>query len=166
MTSENGDTELLSTFAPDVIQSIYATEDGYQNRYLLAHGLYLLEAVDLSDGKPDFDTRTTYAYSATPPDMEVPAPQTASDLEVVVFDGGEFSSEVHSYTSGLSSKQVFGDCVYEVIEVRVDYNDSDSSSDFLQYFPQLGISYLAGSAYDTAEGRQTESYPLATLIKQ
>lgn len=151
---DGGDTETFRSFAPGVIVSLYEAADPPASRVLLAQGVYLLDLIDIEDGKPQPGTRTTYSYPMKPPDMPVPQPGGSWSVTAAVFDMGDLRSEEQVYSFGAAATATYGTCRYDMVPITITYpGDTGDAVDVLHYLPSLGLSYLAQSTYDGTTDR-------------
>ena len=152
-TLASGETETFRASGDAVVESLFVAPDPQANRVLLAHGVYLLEYVDVENGVLQPDTRATYSYPMKAPDMPLPQPGGSWTVTAAVFDRGELRSENQVYAFGASSQITFQTCSYQMFPIEIAYpNDPDLSGDVLHYLPELGLSYLAESTYgDTTD---------------
>ena len=144
-TIEGNETETFRTTAPGVVTSIYTFGDGADLRVLLGQGVYLLELIDIENGKPLPDTRTTYSYPERPADLPAPQPDATWQTTAAVFENGTLRSETQSYTSGTPTRVSFGPCSYDMFPIEILYSGDQTSTDTLHYLPEFRISYLASS---------------------
>jgi hypothetical protein len=157
-TVDGVDTEVYRRTGPSMVEAIYKTEDGTETRSLLARGIYLVELVDLLDGVPDPDTRTTYAFPQRADALVDPAQGQSVTYDIAINYGGDFESERQIYQFGQAFTINYGACEYEVIEIEIRYEPDDSGTvDLLHYFPALGFSYYAGSDYPDGSDRYAYS---------
>ncbi|MEC3861017.1 hypothetical protein VK792_06945 [Mesobacterium sp. TK19101] len=147
-----GDTDSYRSVAPGVVESIYTATDGFVVRSMLGQGTYLLELVDLLDGSPAMDTRTTYGFSMKPTEMPVPVPNGRWSAEVVILEAGELRNEIQSYSFGAKTVVTMGACSYDMIPIEIRYGpDNQTLLDVLHYLPALELAYFAASSYDGTE---------------
>ncbi|WP_152912599.1 hypothetical protein [Candidatus Rhodobacter oscarellae] len=163
LTAKTGDTETFTRFSEDVVQSIYSDGDGFQNRALLGQGVYLLELMDLEDGKLVPDTRITYAFPVVPGELPEPVAGGLYSAEIAVQDAGDVQREAQRYEFSEITQATYADCTYDLIKVAVSYGDSDNTIDRVHYFPTLGISYLAGSSYGIGADRKEDLYEYVAI---
>ena len=90
--------------------------------------------------------------------MPRPVPGGEWTANVVIFENGSISTGVQSHRFGDLSEITLGDCRYSMIPVEVQYDNEDRSVDLLHFLPELGVSYLVGSAYGMDEERKTDRY--------
>lgn len=155
-TVDGVDTEVYRRVGPAMIEATYTTADGVVTRSMLAQGVYLVELVDMVDGKPDLPNRTTYAFPGRASDLALPTPGGQVAYDIVITNAGEFTPERQTYDFGSGALINFGACEYEMIEIQIRYNDDDSLVDILYYLPELEFSYYAGS--DTSDGSNRFTY--------
>lgn len=163
-TVDGTDTEEYRQSGPGVVESLYITADGTTSRSLLAQGVYLIELVDLVDGTPDQDTRTTYAFPGRAEDLAVPAPGQQVAYDLVMNSLGDLQPERQTYDFGQAAVINFGACEYRMIPVEIRYDPDDSGTvDLLYYLPELGFSYYAGS--ENADGSDRYMYSNIEVIE-
>ncbi|WP_417206097.1 hypothetical protein [Antarctobacter sp.] len=163
-TVDGADTEEYRRSGPGVVESLYISAEGATSRSLLAQGIYLIELVDLVDGSPDQDTRTTYAFPGRAEDLALPEPGQQVVYDLVRNSLGDLQSERQTYDFGQVGILNFGACEYEMIPIEIRYDpDETGSVDLLYYLPGLGFSYFAGS--DHADGSDRYMYTNIEVIE-
>jgi hypothetical protein len=138
----DGNYELFQRHNEHIIKGAWVEGGVASAGYLLNGGLYLLDVHELESDTPVPLTRTTYAFPVHPADAPLPLPGGQWDVEVLVTEGGHFSTEGQHYAFGAPEWVNLGACDYRVIPVTVSYNNSNER-DVLHYLPALGISYLS-----------------------
>lgn len=163
-TVDGADTEVYRRVGPSMIEATYTTADGVVTRTLLAQGIYLVELVDIVDGKPDLAARTTYAFPGRAEDLALPSPGGQVAYDIVINNGGDFSPERQTYDFGPGGLINFGACEYEMVEIQIRYSPGDDSLvDILYYLPALQFSYFAGS--DTSDGPNRYTYTNMEVVE-
>ncbi|WP_323766613.1 hypothetical protein [Antarctobacter sp.] len=163
-TVDGVDTEEYRRSGPGVVESLYISADGAISRSLLAQGIYLIELVDMVDGSPDQDTRTTYAFPGRAEDLALPASGQQVVYDLAVNTLGDLRKERQTYDFGQAGILNFGACEYEMIPIEIRYDPDESGSvDLLYYLPGLGFSYYAGS--DHADGSDRYMYSNIEVIE-
>jgi len=159
---DDSDTEIFHQKRPGLIESLYAYEGDTQNasRAMLAQGLFVLELVELENGDPVPDLRSTYGFPVA--GAELPVPQadmpagTGWTFTVAYNHAGDLGTETQIYTLQPGFEKRYGDCSYEVIPIELRYltgagEGPGADRDELHYLPALGLSYLARSTFDGSE---------------
>jgi hypothetical protein len=149
------ETETYRDAGNGVVEVIYSDGEGFQTRTLLGQGAYLLEIVDLENGTPVPDTRTTYAHIFPPAEMPKPQPEMVWASQVTTTGDG-FGQELHDHRGGVLSTITVGTCRYDTFRLTVTYDDADNTIDTLQYLPELGFALLVGVAYNEEDGTRVE----------
>ncbi|SNS34302.1 hypothetical protein [Antarctobacter heliothermus] len=163
-TVDGTDTEEYRQSGPGVVESLYISADGATSRSLLAQGIYLIELVDMVDGSPDQDTRTTYAFPGRAEDLALPAPGQQVAYDLVMNSLGDLKQERQTYDFGQAAVINFGACEYQMIPIEIRYDPDESGSvDLLYYLPELGFSYFAGT--DHADGSDRYMYSNIEVIE-
>lgn len=163
-TVDGTDTETFRRTGPGMIEANFTTSDGIVSRNLLAQGVYLVEWVDIVDGAPDPNSRTTYAFPGTAEDLMVPEPGRSVTYDVVVNSQGSLDKERQIYSFGQKSLLNFGACEYDMIVIELRYDgDTADTVDYLYYMPEFGFSYYAGN--DSADGSNRYMYSNIEVIE-
>lgn len=163
-TVDGVDTEEYRRTGPAVVEALYIAEDGTTSRSLLGQGIYLIELVDMIDGAPDLDSRTTYAFPGRAEDLALPEPGTQVVYDLLVNNFGDFNQERQIYDFGQGAVLNFGACEYQMIPIEIRYEPDESGAvDLLYYLPELGFAYYAGSDY--AEGSDRYMYTNIEVIE-
>lgn len=134
------ESETIRNYGDGVLLSLYEVEGATGSHVLLGQGIYLLQLMDIEDGKLLASTRSTYAYAMRPSEMPVPTPNGGWSAQYM-FEG--FEAQSVEYVFGALTKQSFGECSYDMIPVDAVYQPA-GDHEILHYFPELGLSYLAG----------------------
>lgn len=141
-TGEHGEREVFTDLGDGMVTASYETGDGYSAKALLAHGVFLIELLDLVG--TEGESRTSYEYPMEINEMEVPKPGGSWDVTVSVTDGQNNVFERQVYTYGAIETHGYGDCVYEVIPFTAEYSTAPDVVETYHYLPALGLSYLYG----------------------
>ncbi|MCR8550353.1 hypothetical protein M4578_21230 [Salipiger sp. P9] len=154
---EGGDTEVFRRYGPDVIASVYSS-GGEDTRVLLGRGMYVLEVADMSQGAPVAESATVYAFPMAPSEMPLPSPEAGWTVNVAVKEAQGLDQELQIYSFGPLSEVSFGECVYTMIPVIQSYRpDPFEVVDFVNWLPELGLSYLVRSTDVDGEDRYVYS---------
>ena len=164
LTQDDGTVEVYSTQSDILVLVDSYYTDGYQTRYTLAHGVYLLDRVDIEDDVPVADSRATYTFDMSPEQMPLPESGGRLRTRQVVRDfDGVYTDKVSGQWQD-AVQMAFGDCTYTVIPGVIEYSsDGYSYTEGLNYLPELGLSYL--SMYDDSEVNQPEYYWVRRIEK-
>ncbi len=162
-TAEAQESETIRNYGNGVLLSLYEVEGAINSHVLLGQGIYLLQSIDIEDGKPIARTRSTYAYSMQPSEMPVPTPNADWSAQYVFGDGYGYATHNVEYVFGALTKESFGECSYDMIPVDVVYQPA-GDRELLHYFPELGLSYLAGH-YDDDGKLDRYSYVRISAVK-
>ncbi|SMX38255.1 hypothetical protein [Maliponia aquimaris] len=163
-TVDGVDTEVYRRVGPAMIEATYTTADGAVSRTMLAQGIYLVELVDMVDGKPDLATRTTYAFPGRAEDLALPSPGGQVVYDIVISNGNDLNPERQTYDFGPGGLINFGACEYEMVEIQIRYDPGDEALvDILYYLPALQFSYYAGS--DSSDGPNRYSYTNMEVVE-
>lgn len=141
----DGEFESFQRLGNGLIQGYYGLDSHVGSRTLLARGIYLLEVVDMENGKADFTTRTTYSFPVPHAELPDPEPGLTWEVEAATYANGVVDSERQVYEFGNVTDKAFGDCRYAVQEITILYPDENDPDrrDVIHYLPELGTSYLA-----------------------
>jgi len=164
-TVDGENSEIYKAENPNIVSVLYSAPDGYQSRILLGKGIYLLEFAELVDGTPDASSRTTYSHALQPEDMPMPKPMGRWVSEAAILEGGSPGKEIHNHSFGPLTELTIGTCSYDMIPIKVRYDDEDQTIDELEYLPSLGIALLAGVSYDEGDERTVEVYSYTAVTK-
>lgn len=164
LTDPDGITETFRQVQPGIVQGSYTLDDTTTVRNLLGQGVYLLEVVDLENGVPQPETRATYSFPLSPPEMPQPRPGGGWSTKVASLVQGAFETETQEYRFGALTTIAFGGCVYDMIPVEVRFPpDPSDYVDTAHFLPELGFSYLAESAFTENGVRDVQSYRYVTI---
>lgn len=153
-TGTHGDREVFTDLGDGMVGASYRTQDGYSAEALLAHGVFLIELLDLVG--TDAETRTSYEFPMEIKDIRLPVPGEEWDVTVSVTDGKNNVFERQIYTYGATEEHRYGDCAYDVIPFSVEYSTVPDVVETYHYLPGLGLSYLY--AYVDPTGEATYPY--------
>jgi hypothetical protein len=157
LSVSGGDTELFRRVSEDIVASIFETRDGLQSLTLLGRGMYVLRIAEMDAGDVVPDSDTTYDFDMPAGSLPMPGPQEDWTVDVGVDDHGFSSHELQSYRFGPMTEVGLGGCTYDMIPVIQSYDpDPYEVTDFVNWLPELGISYLVRSSH--AHGDQRSSY--------
>ncbi|MBN9887765.1 hypothetical protein [Salipiger abyssi] len=150
-----GDTELFRREDAQTVRSVYHyAEENAESHVLLGRGMYVLAYGETQDGQPVPEGLMHYDFGRTPAEMPLPEPESGwtADVEVTATWGSEH--EVQIYSFGPLSRVSFGDCSYDMIPVIQSYRpDPLGTVEFVNWLPELGISYLSRIADREGEDR-------------
>ena len=153
-TGDNGEREVFTDLGDGMVTSSYRTEDGYAAEALLAHGVFLIELLDLIG--TEGESRTSYEFPMEINDMTLPEAGGVWDVTVSVTDGDSNVFERQLYTYGAVEEHRYGGCAYEVIPFTAEYSTAPDVVETYHYLPALGVSYLY--AYVDPTGASTYPY--------
>lgn len=156
MVDSEGAVEVYRQMAPGVVHHRVMYDPGEGSENLLAHGIYTIQTVDVSGGKPDISSRRTFAYPQQPADMPLPEPGGAWSTGVTANEGGALKSETHSYEYGDRTTLTIADCSYDMIPVVARFSADQGYVETLYYLPEAGIALYG--AYTDADGSQTYTF--------
>ncbi|MBE9639466.1 hypothetical protein [Salipiger mangrovisoli] len=149
-----GASELFTRQGPALVRSVYEQDGVAVTRTLLGSGLYVLETLDLEDGAPVPETRTTFGFPMPPAAMPMPKPAGSWTVKVTVTEAGRLGTEVQSYRFGPETEITFGACTYDMIPIIQHYDDE--TIDYVTWLPELGLSFLSG--FSDTEGQERYDY--------
>ena len=153
-----GEHETFRQTNPTLVEALLDFGAGDASRTLLAKGIYLLEVVDIHDGVPQGDTRTTFSYPVGHAEMPDPAPGGTWSVTAATLHDGRIDSEAQDYSFGAIDSRDYGGCSYAMMEITIRYPNEDDPlrRDVLHYLPDLGLSYLA--EYHDKDGSDVYDY--------
>ncbi|MCB1358655.1 MAG: hypothetical protein KDK53_19910 [Maritimibacter sp.] len=137
---EHGEREVFTDLGDGMVTSSYRTQDGYSAEALLAHGVFLIELLDLVG--TEGETRTSYEFPMDINDISIPMAGESWDVTVSVTDGENNVFERQIYTYGAVEEHRYGPCAYDVIPFRIEYSTAPDVVETYHYLPALGLSYL------------------------
>lgn len=149
-TSTNGGMELFEAARPGVVTSTYMENGEPLSQSLLGQGVYLLQSINLEDGRPTLGNKLSYAYPMAPKDMPLPTAGGKWDVSTLMDDYGDFKKSVVNYKFSKEREITIGDCSYSGFEVSVQYSEGIDYQETLDYLPDLGISLI--TAYIESDG--------------
>lgn len=138
---ERGTTEIFRRAANGHVDVRGTETDGYTYRYLLGHGLHLLEDVGTENGVDRPDDLISFVYGEGNAAMPVPAPGVYWQGEVQVVQKSGTTSERQEHVFGQPQVLEVEGCPYETFVVQSAYSD-DSGVFFreeITYFSELGF---------------------------
>ena len=154
---EHGEREVFTNLGDSMVSASYKTQDGYSTEALLAHGVFLVELLDLVG--TEGETRTSYDFTIDINDMNLPEAGGSWDVTVSVTDGENNVFERQIYTYGAVEEHSYGDCAYAVIPFTAEYSTAPEVVETYHYLPALGLSYLYAYVDPTGEA----TYPYTTI---
>lgn len=144
-TLDDGTYEDFLVLDNGLVEMVGHYDDDYTTRYFLAHGTYVVQAIDVEGGKPIPDTRWTYSYPINPTELPVPEADARWSGKVAGLDSGGAFQETHSHRWGVATTVSYGSCRYDMILGTLVYKgDGYEFSEEVQYLPELGIGLLTG----------------------
>lgn len=141
--------EVFTAQGGDMVSSTYRTADGYASEALMAHGVFLIELLDLVG--TEGESRTSYEFPMEINEIALPEAGGEWDVMVSVTDGENNVFEKQFYTYGARETHSYGDCAYEVIPFTAEYSTAADVVETYHYLPELGLSYLYGVLDPTGE---------------
>lgn len=114
-------------------------------RLEVAHGTHLLSYVEMVGQMPVEESRVTYDYGRTVPDMPAPSPAGRWQVDVNVTDSSGVFVEGQMQAYGAVTDLTIGACSYQMIPVLIAYDTDDFYVEQINYLPELGIGYLVDS---------------------
>ncbi|MCB1330681.1 MAG: hypothetical protein KDK28_15155 [Maritimibacter sp.] len=154
---EHGEREVFKDLGDGMVTSSYRTQDGYSAEALLAHGVFLIELLDLVG--TEGETRTSYEFPMEIMDITLPEAGETWDVTVSVTDGENNIFERQIYTYGAVEEHRYGACAYEVIPFEVEYSTAPDVVETYHYLPALGLSYL----YAYVDPVSDSTYPYSEI---
>ncbi|MBY6004209.1 hypothetical protein KUV62_09835 [Salipiger bermudensis] len=149
----DGDTELFRRVSDNVVQSVY-TSGSEESRVLLGQGLYVLDNVALVDGEVLPDTQVQFSYPVPVAEMPLPQPEGGWSVDVTVEEAGYSEPEEQTYAFGPMTEIGVGNCTFDMIPVIQTYSpDPYEVTDYVNWLPELGVSYLVQSSHAHGEDR-------------
>ncbi|MCR8723966.1 hypothetical protein [Frigidibacter sp. ROC022] len=132
---------------PGLISSVYS-ENGVMTRSLLLRGIYMVEIIEMDEsGALVPSTRITFSFSDPPGGLPDPVPGGGWEGRMTTLDGGEIYVEPFVVRFGPETPLDFDGCRYRGVPVTISYPDRDPPYfEELTWMPELGFSYLTGSA--------------------
>ncbi len=150
----DGAYETFTRQSDNTLAAIYGTQDGPESRVLLARGMYLSEVINYESGALDPSSRLVYGYAMPLDALPTPSPNGSARISVTVNESGKLSQETHIYDFGPEATVNYGPCAYKMIPAEVRYEPSeDDAVDYLEWLPELGLSYLVRSRWDAGDER-------------
>ncbi|HCQ66206.1 MAG TPA: hypothetical protein DIU07_14120, partial [Rhodobacteraceae bacterium] len=153
-TGAQGEREVFTDLGDGMVTASYRTQDGFSAEALLAHGVFLVDLLDLVGTEEE--SRTSYEFPLALNDIQLPQAGETWDVLVSVSDGKNNVFERQVYTYGTVEEHRYGDCAYEVIPVTTEYSTAPDVVETYHYLPALGLSYLY--AYVDPTGEATYPY--------
>lgn len=152
---DGGDREVFRRFSDDVISSVYSYGDGGpESRFLLGRGMYLLETTEVENGVTLAGSKVVYAFEMGVDEMPLPTPEAGWTTDVIVREGTFLDTETQIYSFGPQTQVSFGACTYDMIPVIQSYRpDPDEVVEYVNWLPELGISYLVRASYPDGDDR-------------
>jgi hypothetical protein len=145
---QDGSYEVYRQTDPGMIHVTRTNGDGSVYEMDLAQGAHLVLFQDLENGQPieGSITRTDYGIPAS--DLPAPMPGGRWQAETTVTDsvGTRSETQMHAY-DGITLLQI-GACTYDAIGMLIGFQSDDNYLEFVQFFPELGISYLEWNESD------------------
>jgi hypothetical protein len=160
---ESGDVEVISRKSDDVLLTIFTAHEGGTSHYLLGKGFYLLQTVDIEDGRPVPHSQINYAFPVKPSDLPTPEPNLTLTQTVIANSGGSLDTEKQDYSFGPIEARTYGACSYDAIDVKIVYDYDEYWAETVTYFPALGLSYLSVNEYDESGERKLDIFQLTSL---
>ena len=149
----DGDTELFRRVSENVVLSTY-TSGSEESRILLGQGLYVLDNVGLAEGELLPETQVRFSYPMPAAEMPRPTPEGDWAVDVTVEEGGGSEPERQSYAFGPVTEIGLGKCTFDMIPVVQTYSpDPYEVTDYVNWLPELGVSYLVQSSHAHGEDR-------------
>ena len=155
--STHGDREVFTALGDDMVGASYRTQEGYSSEALLAHGVFLIELLDLVGTEGEM--RMSYKFPMEISEIRVPEADGSWEVLVAVSDGRNNVVERQVYTYGAPEEHRYGDCAYEVIPFTAEYSTAPDVVETYHYLPALGLSYLYGYVDPTGEA----TYPYTEI---
>lgn len=160
----SGEYETLRLVNDTLVESIFHFDGGGALRNLLAHGLYLVEVVDLENDTPVPSTRSVYTYPVEPNFMPMPSVggSWSTGAALLTSNGIEYETQIYKY--GDWAETSFGACTYKSMPITIDYvfeGEFSGDRDIINWLPELGFGYLAGSI----EGEDRTDYTYISIQK-
>lgn len=153
-----GEIETFRRYSDDIVESYYAYSPDEGVRSMLVRGLYLVEVMEMADGKMLPGSRTTYSFPMAADALPQPEPGTTWSVTLARLDSAGLASEQQDYVFGPAQTRTYGGCAYQMIPVEIAYPDDPDPElrDILHYLPELGLSYVA--AFKDSNGSDTYDY--------
>lgn len=145
----HGEEEVFTAQGEDLVSATYRTQDGYASEALLAHGVFLIELLDLIG--TEGESRTSYEFPLEINEIALPEPGGEWEVTVSVTDGENNVFERQIYTYGAREAHSYGDCAFDVIPFTAEYSTAPEVVETYHYLPALGLSYLYGYLDPTGE---------------
>ena len=144
-TMDDGTYEDFTTLGNGLVEMLgyYDDDIEFVTRYFLAHGTYVVQAIDMEADKAIVDSRWTYSYPVNPGELPPPEADARWSGKVGGLDSGGAFQETHSHRWGAVTTASYGDCSYDMILGTLFYKgDGYEFSEEVHYLPELGISLL------------------------
>jgi len=148
-TGEHGEREVFTDLGNGMVSASYKAQDGYAAEALLAHGVFLIDLLDLVG--TEGENRTSYEFPIDLDAMELPHASGNWDVTVSVTDGKNNVFERQIYTYAALEQHSYGGCTYDVIPVTAEYSTAPDVVETYHYLPALGLSYLYAYSDPTGE---------------
>jgi hypothetical protein len=162
---QDGSYEIYRQTEPGLIRVTGTSGDGSVYEMYLAQGAHLVLFQDVEYGQPveGSITRTDYGISAS--DLPAPMPGGRWQAETTVTDsvGTRSETQVHAYDR-ITAVQI-GDCTYGAIGMLIAFQSDDNYLEYVQFFPELGISYLEWNESDNFDRTPVPATRISVLTK-
>lgn len=142
VTSPDGEVETFTRTSEHIVTSAYRFEEGEGSDSMLAQGTYVVQLVDIYDGKPDPDTRQRYSYPLAAGDMPPPTPGGVWSTKAAALDADGLRAEHHEFTFGAQTSFTIGACTYAMIPITAIYKGEENFTEELFHLPDLGFALL------------------------
>lgn len=153
-TGAQGEREVFTDLGDGMVAASYRTHDGFAAEAILAHGVFLVELLDLVG--TEAESRMSYEFPMAINDIQLPQAGESWEVMVSVSDGNNNVFERQVYTYSAVEEHRYGDCTYEVIPFTTEYSTAPEVVETYHYLPALGLSYLY--AYVDPTGEATYPY--------
>ena len=155
ITFEDEVSEVHQEISAGQIQIDYMSPD-YQGQSLYAHSVYALSFATIEDGHIVPGSVWVFSYVAGNDTLPIPEPGGSWESQSAYRIDGSIETEIVQHTWGESTSIQIGDCTYDAVPVRIDFDgDFYDHTEEMLFMPDLGTAILL--AYEDGDGRDEYS---------
>ena len=162
LTQGDGTVEVFRDRGNNIVEVTGTYPDDFVSRTLLGKGIYVLELIDLVDGKLDPDTRMTFGFPMNAADFPTAQAGGSWTVKTVGRDIDGTFPETLDMRWGDASQVTYGDCTYDMIPGTLTYQGEDYGHiEVIHYLPALGIGVL--HSYQDDEMGTPDVFPVTAI---